>query len=266
MNAGDTIKSCCADLYASAWARLLLGESLHPGGMALTGRLGRLMGVGPRTRLLDVAAGRGGSAMQLAREFGCEVVGVDYGAANAAAAGRLARSAGLEGRVAFVAGDAERLPFTDCKFDVVMCECAFCTFPDKPAAAAELARALRPSGVVGLADLVRRGRLPAELDDLLAWIACIADARTPEEYARHLAAAGFEVTAMEDHDQALADLVRTVRLRLMGAEVAAHLGGVELSGGDLAKARELARAAERAVADGSLGYAVIVGRRPGRIE
>jgi len=151
----------------------------------------------------------GASAIHLAREFGCEVVGIDYGASNAAAAGRLARAAGLEGRVAFAAGDAERLPFGDSRFDAVICECAFCTFPDKPAAAAELARALRPGGVVGLADLVR-----------------------------------------------------TVRLRLMGAEVAAHLGGVELPGGDLARARELGRAAERAVAGGSLGYVLIVARRP----
>jgi len=262
MNAGDAVKSCCADLYASDWARLLLGDSLHPGGPALTGRLGCLMELGPGTRLLDVAAGRGGSVIYLAREFGCRVVGIDYGVANGAAAGRLARAAGLERRVALAAGDAERLPFADRRFDAVICECAFCTFPDKRAAAAELARVVRPGGVVGLADLVRRGRLPAHLDDLLAWIACIADARPPEEYAGHLAAAGFEVTAMEDHDQALADLVRTVRLRLIGAEVAAHLGGLEPPAGDLARARELGRAAGRAVADGSLGYVLIVARRP----
>jgi hypothetical protein len=59
MNAGAAVKSCCADLYASDWARLLLGDSLHPGGAALTGRLGRLMELGPGTRMLDVAAGMG---------------------------------------------------------------------------------------------------------------------------------------------------------------------------------------------------------------
>jgi ubiquinone/menaquinone biosynthesis C-methylase UbiE len=262
MNAGTAIKSCCADLYASDWARLLLGDSLHPGGAALTGRLGQLMELQPGARVLDVAAGRGASAIHLAREFGCDVVGVDYGTANAAIARRQARTAGLQNRVAFAAGDAERLPCSDGRFDAVTCECAFCTFPDKRAAAAELTRVLRPGGVLGLADLVRRGRLPAGLDDLLAWVACIADARPPEEYAGYLAAAGFDVTAMENHDEVLADLVRTVRLRLMGARVAAQLGGVALPGADVARARELARAAERAVADGSLGYVLIVARRP----
>jgi len=256
------LKSCCADLYASGWARLILGDSLHPGGAALTGRLGQLMELRPGMRVLDVAAGRGASVLQLARDFGCDVVGIDYSTANMAGARLEALAGGLEARAAFAAGDAERLPCADGRFDAVTCECAFCTFPDKPGAAAELARVLRPGGAAGLADLVRRRQLPAGLDDLLAWIACIADARPPEEYARHLAAAGFEVIAMDDHDHALADLVRTVRLRLIGAQAAARLKGVELPALDLRRAGDLARAAERAVADGSLGYMLIVARKP----
>ena len=135
--------------------------------------------------------------------------------------------------------------------------------PDNAAAAAEPATVLRPGGVLGLADLVRGwGPLPADVDDLLAWIGCIADARPPEEYAVHLAASGLEVTAAEDHDEAPTDLVRAVRLRLRGARVAAHFRGLELHGGDLARARELALAAERAAAGGSLGYALVVAHRP----
>jgi SAM-dependent methyltransferase len=181
---------------------------------------------------------------------------------SAPAARTRAGAAGADGRVTFVTGDAERLPFATGRFDAVVCECAFCTFPDKRAAAVELARVLRPGAVVGLADLVRRGPLPAGLDDLLAWIACLADARPPEEYAGHLAAAGLTVTAIEDHDQALVDLVRTVRLRLVGARMAAHAVGLALRPADLARARELGRAAERAVAKGLLGYALIVARKP----
>lgn len=261
MNDPAALKSCCADLYASDWVRLLLGDALHPGGAALTGRLGRLLGLGPGDRVLDVASGRGGSAIHLARAFDCEVVGVDYGPANAAAAQRDARAAGLDGRVRFLVADAERLPCATGRFDAVTCECAFCTFPDKRAAAAELARVLRPGGAAGLADLVRRGPLPEGLDDLVAWIACLADARPPAEYAGHLAAAGFAVTAIEDHDEALADLVRTVRLRLTAAQVAARVGGVAIAGADTSRVRELARAAQRAVADGALGYTLIVARR-----
>ncbi len=52
----DEVKACCAAAYASDWACHLLGESFHPGGLALTKRLGTLLDLGPGKRLLDVAA------------------------------------------------------------------------------------------------------------------------------------------------------------------------------------------------------------------
>ena len=88
-----SVKSCCADLYASDWARLLLGDCLHPGGTALTARLGQLMELEPGSMVLDVASGRGSSAIHLVRELDCVVVGADYGVANVAAARRQAIAA-----------------------------------------------------------------------------------------------------------------------------------------------------------------------------
>ena len=40
-------KACCADLYQAELARLILGDTLHSGGLTLTNRLGRLMGIQP---------------------------------------------------------------------------------------------------------------------------------------------------------------------------------------------------------------------------
>jgi arsenite methyltransferase len=124
--------------------------------------------LGPRFQLLDVAAGRSTSAIHLAQRFGCSVVGVDYGDATVAAAHAATARAGLGDRVQFVTGDAERLPCADGAFDAVICECAFCTFPDKQAAATEFARVLRSGGRVGLSDLTRTGPLPPDLQGLLA--------------------------------------------------------------------------------------------------
>ena len=112
------MKACCADLYASDWVRLLLGESLHPGGLSLTERLGVLLGLDAQTRVLDPAAGRGTSALHLARVFGCQVMGVDYGARNVALAGDAARELGLAEQVQFIQADAERLSaIADQSFD-----------------------------------------------------------------------------------------------------------------------------------------------------
>src|SRR5712692_8556649 len=74
----DEVKACCAAAYASDWARHLLGELFHPGGLALTKRLGTLLDLGRGKRLLDVAAGKGASAIFLGQQCGCEVIGVEY--------------------------------------------------------------------------------------------------------------------------------------------------------------------------------------------
>ena len=76
------VKQCCAAFYGSDLARLLLGESFHPGGTALTERLGQLTQLSRHSRVLDVAAGRGTSAFHLAQSFGCDVVGVDLSENN----------------------------------------------------------------------------------------------------------------------------------------------------------------------------------------
>jgi ubiquinone/menaquinone biosynthesis C-methylase UbiE len=46
-------------------------------------------------------------------------------------ANREAAHRGLSARIRFQQADAEFLPFPDASFDVVVCECAFCTFPEK---------------------------------------------------------------------------------------------------------------------------------------
>ena len=260
--AAADVKSCCAVLYASDWARLLLGDSVHPGGLALTTRLGELMGLGPDDRVLDVAAGRGTSALHLARHFGCSVVGVDLAAANVAAANVAAEAAGLADRVHFQVGDAERLPVEDGAFTAALCECAFCTFPDKPTAAAELARVLAPGGRLGLSDLTRRGELAPELQGLLAWVACIADARPVDEYVGYLTGAGFEAPTVECHDQALAEMVSGIRQKLLGAQVMANIGKLSLPGVDWEQPSAMARVAAEAVKAGRLGYAAVVAVRP----
>ena len=251
------IKQCCAAAYDSDAVKLLLGDSLHPGGLALTERLGRMLNLGPQSRVLDVAAGRGTSAITLATRFECEVIGLDYSRPNIEAAKRDADARDLSKTVTFCCGDAERLPFADGAFDAIVCECALCTFPNKPSAAAEFARVLRPGGRVGLSDLTRQGSLPSELESLAAWIACIADARPLAEYAALLAAAGLEMLATEEHDGALADFVNQIRTRLLVTEVMLGLDKLALPGFDIAVVKEFVQATLAATRAGKLGYAIL---------
>jgi arsenite methyltransferase len=251
----------CARLYESDLAQMLLGESFHPGGLQLTERLGILLGLNAGSRLLDVASGKGTSAIFLAERFGCRVNGIDYSAQNVEQATVAAAAKGLTSRVSFQQADAECLPADNGGFDAVICECAFCTFPDKRAAAREFARVLRPGGSVGLSDLTRVSQLPQELNGLLAWLACIADAQSLESYVGHLVEAGLQVTQTETHNHALTEMVQQVRVKLLGVEVMKGLKKIELPDLDLAGAKSMAQSALQAIAQNQLGYVIVCGMK-----
>lgn len=260
------IKLCCAAAYDSDVAKLLLGESFHPGGVKLTERLGQLLNLKPGVRILDVAAGTGTSGIFLAERFGCEVVGIDFSGKNVQGANRRALAAGLAERASFRWADAEQLPFADGSFDAIICECSVCLFPDKQIAVNEFARVLTPDGQVGLSDLTRTGALPPGLGDLLAWIACIADAQPLAAYVSHLSAANMAVRIVEQHDHVLAELVKAIRTRLLAAEVAAGLGKLVLPSFDFETAKKLVRQAQEAIAQGNIGYAIVTASKPAERE
>ena len=260
-SAAEEVKSCCARLYETDLVRTLLGESFHPGGLRLTTRIGQLLGLSPSSRLLDVASGKGDSALHLAETFGCEVVGIDYSSANVSYANKAALERGISGRVTFQQADAERLPFADGTFDGVLCECAYCTFPDKRGAASEFHRVLGPNGRVGMSDIVRAELIPPDLDTLLAWVACIADAQPAERYADLLSNAGFCVDLIEPHNEVLLEMVRKIQGKLLGMEIAVALKKLEIPDFDFASAKQLAAGAMAAIARQELGYTILIGQR-----
>ena len=253
------VKTCCAALYESDFARLLLGDSFHPGGLELTQRLGDLLELRPGKRVLDVASGTGASAVFLAQQFGCEVVGLDYSAELLGQARRRARKAGLDHLARFELGDSERLPFRDGTFDALICECSFCTFPDKRSAAHEFARVLKAGGRVGLSDVTLNGPLPPELTGLLAHIVCIADALPLDRYAALVQEAGFGIDRVEMHTEALTSMVRNARARLLGAEMIMKVGKLEIPGVDIGQAQIVASSAADTIEEGTLGYGLLVG-------
>ena len=252
------LKRCCASVYEHPAVRWLLGDELHPGGEATTRRALELVGVRPGDRLLDVACGHGTSALLAARELGCRVVGLEYGQRAIDAASDAARAAGLHARVSFRHGDAEALPFESASFDAVLCECALCTFPDKPRAAHELRRVLRPGGRLALSDVVvEHSRLSAELRGPLAVLACVGAALSRSGYERLLAEAGLPVLVVEPRDGDAALLARRVHDRLRGARL---LGVERVAGAPLATsdAIDLLARAREAIRDGTLGYAIFI--------
>lgn len=257
----EDVKACCAELYANPALRWLLGDQLHPGGERLTRRALELTELQAGQRLLDIASGPGAATLLAVEEYGCEGIGVDAGADSVAQATESARERGLEGRARFVEADADRLPFEAAEFDAALCECSLCLFEDKRGALAEIHRVLHRGGRLALSDVVvDRDRAPQELLGPLGTIACVGDALARPELERAVADAGFEVVVSEDHSAEAMAMAERIGDRLRGARVLGFERLLPVEGG-VEEAMRLLELARGAIADGSIGYALLGARR-----
>ena len=121
-------------------------------------RLVEAAGIGPGMRVLDVAAGTGNAAIPAA-ETGAEVTASDLTPELFEAGRERAAAAGVE--LQWVEGDAERLPFEDGSFDVVISSIGAMFAPRHEAVADELVRVCRPGGTIGMLNWTPEGMIGA---------------------------------------------------------------------------------------------------------
>ena len=81
--------------------------------------LGERLGLGPDSHVLDLASGRGGPAILLAREFGCRLTCVERAPEFLAAARESVSEAGLEDRIELVQADAATFELG--RYDAALC-------------------------------------------------------------------------------------------------------------------------------------------------
>ena len=127
----------------------LLNDILSAGQVRLWRRaVARITGAGPGTRVLDLAAGTGTSALSFTAT-GADCVACDFSLGMLRAGqSRLARRGRQQhgGRIGLVAGDALRLPFRDEAFDAVTISFGLRNVASPGAALAEMRRVTRPGG------------------------------------------------------------------------------------------------------------------------
>jgi SAM-dependent methyltransferase len=128
--------------------------------------LGERLGLGPGSRVLDVASGRGGPAILLAETFGCRIEGIEIAPEFHAAAVHRAAAAGVESLVSFRLADAsiEELPAD--AFDVAMCLGASFVWGGLAGTLDALEPVVRPGGHVVVGEPYwRRWPLPPDYEE-----------------------------------------------------------------------------------------------------
>jgi SAM-dependent methyltransferase len=141
-------------MWASGDYPLMVDTFLLPIGQ----RLVEAAGIAEGTRVLDVASGTGNAAIPAA-QLGARVTASDLTPALLEAGRARPDAQGLD--MEWVEADAERLPFEDAAYDVVMSAIGVMFAPHHQDAADELVRVTRPGGTIALLSWTPEGMLGA---------------------------------------------------------------------------------------------------------
>jgi cyclopropane fatty-acyl-phospholipid synthase-like methyltransferase len=110
--------------------------------------LGERLGLGPESRVLDIASGRGGPALLLAGTFGCRIRGVEVSPDFHAVAVERARAASLSELLSFELEDGAAVTFEPEEYDAALCLGASFVFGSLADTVDALSPAVRPGGHV----------------------------------------------------------------------------------------------------------------------
>ena len=257
MSESQETAACCAQFYEQDWVQTILGDSFHPGGTELTGRLISSLAIDTGEKVLDVACGIGTTSMMVGERYDADVTGIDFSDVNVQ---RATESASLKSAaVEFKTGDAMNLPVDNTSVEHLICECAVSTFADQEAAIKEFYRVLEPGGQVAISDMVLNGKLPEKLETLLAPWTCLASAKSAAGYQQLFLDHGFVVTGYQDESQALLDMVVDFKKKLLVAGLGKTLATADgvpdvLASLDLGELKTLLDEARQLVKDGMVSY------------
>jgi SAM-dependent methyltransferase len=185
------------DEAAAALAEL--DRDLRPRGPDMLFDVAQRLGLPAARRVLDVGSRDGRHQFELARRSRARVLGIEPVAANRRNAVRSRASVAetepdVAGRVAFVGGIAEAMPFATGAFDLVWVRDVLIHVPDLVSALRECRRVLAPAGSVLVFQMFATPWLePAEAARLWPPIAVVPSNTDPAAFESAIDAAGLAV-------------------------------------------------------------------------
>jgi len=110
--------------FGTSYTRIVSGLQYHLCGELDTRELAELTNIKPDDIILDECCFIGGPAIQLAKEYGCKVIGIDLMETAILAANRIADLTNLSSLASFRVSDACNMDFQDGYFTVVWNQCS----------------------------------------------------------------------------------------------------------------------------------------------
>lgn len=153
---------------------------------------------GQATRVLDLGSGYGGATRELARRFGCSVIGLNLSEVENRRARRLTAEQGLADRVEIIDGSFEDLSFSDATFDVVWSQDAILHGGNRQRVFEQVARVLVPGGQFLMTDPMQSDTCPAGVLAPILDRIHLTDLGSPAYYQRTARAVGLDVVEFQD--------------------------------------------------------------------
>jgi len=243
--------TCCSPSPGSSKIISLSLQAVHE---ALLDEIRPLEG----KKILDVGCGTGDTALKLAKEVGPngKAVGIDFSSEGIRKAKKKALELGSDRVTEFRVADAEKLPFEDDYFDVVISECVVCLAPNKQTTLSEKARVLKPGGKIVMHDVISKAPMPKAVQtNPQLYCGCIGGAVAKEDYVRMLKQAGLTEIKAVDYSDKPAVLGYPISIkRALDSQILLTATGIEDD--------EYFQEMVNFVRNGGVGYAFFTAKKP----
>jgi SAM-dependent methyltransferase len=225
--------------------RQVTGDTIRPGGLAITERALAVCRLPAGARALDLGCGMGGTLEQLAAAHLFAAVGCDLSARSLREGRRRVPTLPL------VQAPAECLPIPGESVDVILAECTLSVTGKQEQVLAECRRVLRGGGFLIVSDLYARNPAGDPALRQAARGSCFGGLCSREQIVESLEAKGFRMVLWEDHSQALKDLAVQLILTHGSLEPFWRCASAGFAGADM----------QKMVARSRPGYFLLIARK-----
>jgi len=145
---------------------------IHPGGFEATNKLIKFLKITSDSKLIDIACGKGTTAILIAEKYGCNVVAIDIDKKLIEDAKYLTKKKELENKITYYVGDALKLPFNDNEFDVAISQAMLVLVDDKVKAIQEANRVIKKGGTAGWLELSWKKEISKDFIEEVSTVIC----------------------------------------------------------------------------------------------